>query len=64
MTLEGIGDQASNIKNHVEAVAVYSAALLLSPSDSNTILIMWASTMLIGGSAHEVVIAAAKVCSP
>ena len=63
-TLERIGDEASNIKNHDEAVAAYSTALLLSPSSPNNVLIKWASRMLVRGSAHEALSAAAKVCSP
>ena len=62
--LESIGDKASNIKKDDEAVAAYSTALLLRPSAPNTLLIKWASGMLIRGSAHEAVSAAAKVCSP
>ena len=63
-TLERIGDEASHIKKHDEAVTAYSTALLLGPSASNTVLMKWASRMLIRGSAHEAVSAAAKVCSP
>ena len=39
-TLERIGDEASDIKNHDEAVAVYSTALLLGPSAPNALLIV------------------------
>jgi hypothetical protein len=63
MKLEGIGDEASNIEKHDEAVAAYSSALLLSPSAPSTVLIKWASRMLIRGPAHEAVSTAAKVCS-
>ena len=63
MTLERIGDEASNIMNHDEAVAAYSTALLLSSSDPNNVLIKWASRMLVRGSAHEALSAAVKVCS-
>ena len=63
-TLERIGDEASNITKHDEAVAAYSTALLLGPSAPNTILMKWASRMLVRGSAHEALSAAAKVCSP
>ena len=62
--LEGIGDEASNINAHDEAVATYSTALLLGPSSPNTVLIKWARRMLIRGSAHEVLSTAAKACSP
>ena len=62
--LEKIGDEASKIKKHDEAVAAYSTALLLSPSDPDTVLIKWASERLIRDSAHETLVAAAKVCSP
>ena len=63
MTLEGIGDEASNIQKHDEAVAAYSTALFLSPSDPNNVLMKWARRMLVRGSAHEALSAAAKVCS-
>ena len=63
MTLERIGDEASNIKKHEEAVAAYSTALLLGPSALNNVLIKWASRMLVRGSAHEALSAAVKVCS-
>ena len=62
-TLERIGDEASNTTKHDEAIAAYSAALLLGPSAPNSLLIKWASRMLIHGSAHEASSAAAKVCS-
>ena len=62
-TLERIGDEASNINKHDEAVAAYSTALLLIPPAPNTVLIKWASRMLVRGSAHEVLNAAAKVYS-
>ena len=63
MTLERIGDKASNIKKDDEAVAAYSTALSLGPSSPNTLLIKWANRMLIRGSAHEALSAASKVCS-
>ena len=63
-TLERIGDEASNLKKHDAAVAAYSTALLLGPTTPNTVLMKWASRMLIRGSAHEALSAAAKVCSP
>jgi hypothetical protein len=62
--LESIGDEASNNKKHDEAVAAYSTALLLGPSAPDTLLIKWASRMLVRGSAHDALSAAAKVCSP
>ena len=62
-TLERIGDEASNIEKHDEAVAAYSTALLLGPSDPNNVLIKWARRMLVRGSAHEALSAAVKVCS-
>ena len=63
-SLERIGDEASNIKNDDEAVAAYSTALLLGPSDPNTVLIKWANRMVNRGSAHEALSAAVKVCPP
>ena len=63
-TLERIRDEASNIKNHDEAVAAYSSALLLDPSAPNTVLIKWASRMLVRVSVYEALSATAKVCSP
>ena len=63
MTLERIGDEASNIQNHDEAVVAYSTSLLLGPSDPNNVLIKWASRMLVRGSAHEALSTAVKVCS-
>ena len=64
MTLEGIGDEASDTKEDDEAVAAYSTALLLGPSDPNAVLSKWASRMLIRGSALEALSDAAKVCFP
>ena len=63
MALERIGDEASNIQKHDEAVAAYSTSLLLGPSDPNNVLIKWARRMLVRGSAHDVLSAAVKVCS-
>ena len=63
MTLERIGDEASNIKKHDKAVEAYSTALLLSSSDPNNVLIKWARMMLVRGPAHEALSTAARVCS-
>lgn len=62
-TLERIGDEASNAEKRAEAVAAYSAALSLSHSTPDAVLIKWARMMLNGGSAREVLSAATKVCS-
>ena len=62
--LEKAGDEASSMKNYDDSAAAYSTALLLSSSAPNALLIKWASGMLIGGSAHEALSAAAKVRSP
>ena len=61
-TLERIGDQASGIDKHDEAVMAYPTALSLGPSTTNIILIKWTSKMLTRHSANEVLGAAAKVC--
>ncbi|KAH0831375.1 hypothetical protein J3R83DRAFT_14038 [Lanmaoa asiatica] len=60
--LEQTGDEALNSGRHDEAVATYSTALLLSPSTPSTLVIKWASTVLIRGSANEALITATKVC--
>lgn len=64
LKLEIIGDEASNVKRHDEAITAYSAALSLSPLTPNAVLTKWASTILIHGSAEEALGAAAKVCFP
>jgi hypothetical protein len=63
MTLERIGDEASNIDKHDDAVAAYFTALLLRPSVPGTVLIKWATRMLIRGSAQDALGAVAKVCT-
>ncbi|KAF8548434.1 hypothetical protein OG21DRAFT_1516295 [Imleria badia] len=63
-TLERVGDEASNAEKRDEAVAAYSAALALSPSNPNPVLMKWAKMMVIGGSAQEALIVAAKFKLP
>lgn len=60
-TLEIIGDEALSAKKHDEAVAAYSPALALKPSNPNTLLTKWASTVLTRGSANEALNSAVKV---
>jgi len=62
MTLERVGDDASNARKPDEAVVAYSTALSLSPLTSNAILIKWACAILIRGSPAEALSASAKVC--
>jgi len=64
MTLERVGDEASNAGKRDEADAAYSTALLLGPSTLNAVVMKWADPLLIRGSAGETLKAAAKVCSP
>ncbi|KAG8217950.1 hypothetical protein J3R82DRAFT_6121 [Butyriboletus roseoflavus] len=59
--LKIIGDEASSAEEEDEAVAAYSAALLLSPSTPNTFLTKWAHKMLTRSSVSEVSSAAAKL---
>ncbi|KAI9571641.1 hypothetical protein HD554DRAFT_2168897 [Boletus coccyginus] len=59
-TLERVGDEASNAGKQEEAVAAYSTALSLSPLTLNTVLMKWASVMLIHDSADETLRAALK----
>ena len=61
-SLEGIGDEASNIKAYDQALAAYSTALSLGPSNPNPVLVKWASAMLTRGSVDEALGAAEKVC--
>ena len=61
--LERVGDEALNAKKLHEALATYTAALSLSPlTPTNTVLMKWASTFLVDGSAEEALNAAKKVC--
>lgn len=60
--LEIIGDEASNIKKHDEALAAYSTVLSLGPSTPNTALMKWANTVSIHGSVNEALGVAIKVC--
>ncbi|KAG8214231.1 hypothetical protein J3R82DRAFT_11038 [Butyriboletus roseoflavus] len=64
LTLEMTADEASSTENHDEALAAYSAALLLSLTTPNTLLSKWASMVLIHGSANEALTAAAKFKLP
>ena len=57
-------DEASSAKDHDEARTPYSTVLLLSPPTPNTLLIKWASMVLIRGSANDALIAANEVCFP
>jgi hypothetical protein len=61
-TLEIIGDEASTAEKHDDALAAFSTALSLCPSTPSTVLIKWAKTMLIHGSANEALGASTKVC--
>ncbi|KAG6370910.1 hypothetical protein JVT61DRAFT_10934 [Boletus reticuloceps] len=61
-TLETTGDRRSNAEKHEEALTSYSTALSLTPSNPNTLLLKWASQVLIRGSANEALCAAYKVC--
>ena len=60
--LESVGDEASKAEKQEEAVSTYSTALSLNSSIPHTILVKWASMMLVHGSAHEVLNATSKVC--
>ena len=62
--LERAGDEASNAGKQDEAVAAYSTALSLSPLTPNTLLMKWASVMLIRDSADEALRDAVKVYFP
>jgi hypothetical protein len=59
--LERVGGEASNAEKHDEVVSTYSTALSLSPSTPHTVLVKWASVMLVRGSTNEALNAAAKV---
>ena len=61
MTLENMGDEASEIDKHDEAFATYSTVLCLGASTSNRMLIKWANTMLLRRSTHEALDVATKV---
>ncbi|KAG6379593.1 hypothetical protein JVT61DRAFT_10098 [Boletus reticuloceps] len=60
--LERVGDEALNTGKHDEALAAYSTILSLIPS--NTVLIKWATTGLILGSANEALSAAVRFKLP
>ena len=62
--LDIMGDKALNTENPDDALAAYSTALLLSPSNQNAVLMKWTRTTLISGSASEALLAAAKVRVP
>ncbi|KAF8547586.1 WD40 repeat-like protein [Imleria badia] len=64
VTLERAGDEASNTDKREEAVAAYTTALSLGPSNPNSILIKWARMMLIRGSAHGALSATTKFKVP
>ncbi|KAI9461366.1 WD40-repeat-containing domain protein [Boletus coccyginus] len=64
MTLERVGDEASNAGKQDEAGAAYSTALLLGPTTLNAVLTKWASIMLSRGSADEASRAATKFKVP
>lgn len=59
--LKTIGDQASAVEKHDEALEAYSAALSLGPSTANILLTKWAAKMLLRHSANEILGTAAKV---
>ncbi|KAH0826747.1 hypothetical protein J3R83DRAFT_5154 [Lanmaoa asiatica] len=63
-TLERVGDEASNAKKLDEAVAAYSTAILLSPSNPNTVLTKWASIILIHSTMNKALSAATKFQVP
>ena len=60
-SLESIGDEASSIKEYDQALAAYSIALSLGPSNPNTVLVKWVSAMLTRGSVNETLGAVEKV---
>jgi hypothetical protein len=62
--LERVGGEASNAEKHDEVVSTYSTALSLSPSTPHTVLVKWASVMLVCGSTNEALNAAAKFKLP
>ncbi|KAF8557095.1 hypothetical protein OG21DRAFT_1495015, partial [Imleria badia] len=64
MMLERVGDEESNTDKRDEALAAYSAALLLNPSNPKSVLTKWARMVLIGGSTDEALSAAAKFKLP
>ncbi|KAF8548148.1 WD40 repeat-like protein [Imleria badia] len=64
MLLERVGDEASNSGKPDEAATAYSTALSLSPSTPNNVLMKWATVMLIRGSSHDALNAAAKFKVP
>lgn len=59
--LEATGDDASNAMKHDEAIAAYFAALSISHSTLDTLLLKWASKALIHCTANEALGAATKV---
>ena len=64
ISLEGVGDEASETGNLDEALAAYSTALFLGPSTPKGLFIKWASRMLLRNPTGEVLEAAIKVCVP
>lgn len=60
-SLEGTGDEASNLGQRDQALAAYSIALSLRPSNPDPLLVKWASIMLTCGSVNEALGAAAEV---
>lgn len=57
--LETHGDEASKAEKRDDAVVAYATALTLSPS--NSVLMQWASILLIRSSTREVLDAAVEV---
>ncbi|KAG6375674.1 hypothetical protein JVT61DRAFT_3247 [Boletus reticuloceps] len=63
-SLESIGDEVLKTTQNDEALRAYSMALSLGSSNPKTLLTKWASTMLVRGSANEVLGAASKFKLP
>ena len=63
IALESIGDEASKVDNHDQALRAYSVALSLGPPSPNHLLSKWARLMLLHGSPNKTLDAASKVCS-
>jgi len=64
MSLDRVGDEASNAEKRDEALAAYSTALSLGPTTPDAVLIKWASLMLIRVSADKALSDTTKVCPP
>jgi len=62
MTLERVGDEASNAGKRDEAAAAYSTALSLGPLTPNALLMKWAGVIMIRDSVDEALRAASSVC--